>query len=61
MTTSSFGQSNSFNQKQHYILSFKNDQKEIAKEKLKKSARVKNSMYISFSIIQYHSLSFILH
>ena len=55
MTMFSFGYSNGFNQKEHYILPFKNDFKEIAKqkEKLKKSAAVRNSMYISFSIIQF--------
>ena len=46
----SFGYSNSFTQKEHYIIPFKNDFKEIVK---KSAAAVSNSMYISFSIIQF--------
>ena len=48
MAMFSLGYSNSFNQEEHYILPFKNDFNEIAK-----SAAVRNSMYISFSITQF--------
>ena len=49
MTIFSLGYLNSFNQKEHYILPFKNDFNKI----VKKSTSVENSMYISFSIIHF--------